>query len=86
MKEEDREKQIHKEVNHDQLLREKHQINSNTNNCDQSQNKKEKSLISQDISNKISLPTVIFNYKGELAYIQCNITDNIKTIHFQIIT
>ncbi len=80
MKEEDKEKKSQKEERNKDLLGKIHQIDSNTKDYDQTQNKKSKLLISQDKSNEISHPTVIFNYKGKLTYIQCTMTDNIKTI------
>ena len=69
-----------KEASNKNLLGKKHQIVSNTKDYEQSKNKKSKLLISQETSNDISHPTVIFNYKGKLTYIQCTMTDNIKTI------
>ena len=80
MKEEDKERQSQKEANNNILLGKKHQIDSNTKDYDQSKNKKSKLLISQEISNDISDPTVIFNYKDKLTYIRCNISDNMKNI------
>ena len=80
MKEEDKERQSRKEANNNNLLGKKHEIDSNKKDYDQSMNKKSKLLISQETSNDISHPTVIFHYKGKLIYIECNITDNMKTI------
>ncbi len=80
MKEEDKGKKSQEEERNKNLLGNKHQIDSNTKDYDQTQNKKEKLLISQNNSNEIPHPTVIFNYKGKLTYIQCSMTDNIKII------
>ena len=80
MKEEDKERQSQKEGNNSNLLGKEHQIDSNTKDYDQSKNKKSRLLISQEISNDISDPTVIFNYKDKLTYIRCNISDNMKNI------
>ena len=80
MKEEDKEGENQKEGNNSKLLGKKHQIDSNTKDYNQSKNKKSKLLISQETSNDISYPTVIFNYKDKLTYIKCTMTDNMKTI------
>ncbi len=80
MKEEDKEKQSQKEASNKNLLGKKHQIVSNTKDYDQSQNKKAKLINSQDTLNEISNSTVTFNYKGKLTYIQCTMTDNMKSI------
>ena len=80
MKEEGKENQTKKEVNNKKILGKKHQIETNQKSYGQSQNKIEKFLISQTSSNEISHPTAIFNNKGNLTYIQCTITDNMKTV------
>ena len=80
MKEEDKERQSKKEGNNSNLLGKKHQIDSNIKDYDQSKNKKSRLLISQETSNDISDPTVIFNYKDKLTYIRCTISDNMKNI------
>ena len=80
MKEEYKEKQSQKETNYNPLLWEKNKIDSNIKDYGQSKDKNKKILFSQESSNKISNPTVIFNYKGKLTYIQCTIKDNMKNI------
>ena len=77
MKENDKEKQSNKGKRNKKLLGKKKQIKANTKDFDQSKNKKAKL---QETSNEISNPTVIFNYQGKMTYIQCTMTDNIKTI------
>ena len=80
MKEEDKEIQSKKEGNNSKLLGKEHQIDSSTKDYGQSKNKKSRLLISQEISNDISDPTVIFNYKDKLIYIRCTKSDNMRNI------
>ena len=78
MNEEDRSSQSLKAVNNKKILWKKDQFYSIPKYFEQFINKKLKLKISEVTSDEISHPTVIFNYKDKLTYIQCTITDNIN--------
>ena len=80
MEEEDKGRKSQEEANNKEILGKKHQVDSNTKDYDQSTNKKEKIQISQETSNDISHPTVIFNYKGKITFIGCSLKENMKNI------